>query len=232
MAEEAKPSESSTDEEIEKEVDETLTGDEVDEENKPENKKGFQHRIDQLTAEKKELEDRLEEVESKVNKPTETPAETTPPAPDDLKAAEYLKKLGFTTKSEIEDKVRAIEDRIALDTEHNRLGSTYDGSDGRPSYDKKKVEAYMRDHAVYDPEIAYKSLHEAELLDWHSKKTESGVKKKPFVEKPGGGGGRQDNNSITREKLQDVAANPTPVNRAWYEQNRQKILQMMAEGQL
>ena len=91
----------------------------------------------------------------------------------------------------------------------------------------------MRDHSVYDPEVAYKAMNEAELLDWNLKKADAGSKKRPYVGKPGGSGvTRASDNQITREKVQEVANNPTPVNRAWYERHRDKILQMMADGQL
>ncbi len=89
----------------------------------------------------------------------------------------------------------------------------------------------MRDHAVYDPEVAYKALNEPELLDWAIKRAGSGKTQRPYVER-GGGSGRQaqEDNTITREKIDEWMK--TPEGRMKYEQNREKILELMTKGQL
>lgn len=202
---------------------------------KGKNKKSAETRINELNGKLKERERELEELRN--NRPVEPPITAksdTPPVmtPEALKIINQLETLGFTRKGVVDEKFKQIEDRLTLESEHSKLGSEFDGSDGRPKYDKSKVEGYMRDHAVYDPEVAYKAMNEAELLDWHLKKAETGTKKKTYIEKPGGSGvNRSSDNQITKEKLQEVANNPTPNNRAWYEKNRDKILQMHSEGQ-
>jgi len=204
-----------------------------DDEDSSKPKKNAESRINELVAEVKETKAELEKLRAeKVPTPTPPVTKKVDENPQAQKAVEYLKGLGFQQSGDVEEKVKAIEDRIALDNEHSRLSSGYDGADGKPKYDRAKVEAYMRDHAVYDPEIAYKSLNEPELLDWNLKKSNSGDKKKPYVERPGSGSSNRGDNTITREKLAEVSANPTPVNRAWYERNRDKILQLMAEGNI
>lgn len=206
-------------------------GDEGDQ--KKSGKKSAEGRINELVAELKTVKEELEAVKAKETTPPPPPApDKSKVAPEQQKAVEYIKGLDFVQKSDVEEKIKAIEDRLALDNEHSRLASSYDGADGRPKYDRTKVEAYMRDHAVYDPEIAYKALNETELLDWHMKKSNPDDNKKPYVTKPGSGSSTRGDNSITREKLAEVSANPTPENRAWYERNRNKILQLMAEGNL
>lgn len=205
-----------------------------DDDSSKENKKTAQARIDELTGRLKEKEKELEAEKARQAQPA-APTQTTTQAPDpkSQQAIEYLESLGFARKETVDEKIKTVQDRVALEGEHSRLSGNYDGSDGRPKYDKTKVEGYMRDHAVYDPEVAYKAMNEAELLDWHVKQANAGTKKRPYVERPGGSATtRNADSQITKEKLAEVAANPSPANREWYERNRNKILQLMAEGQL
>lgn len=237
MIQEDQNSESST-EEIEDEALDTDLADEAGEEQGDEsskaNKRSVQARIDELSGKLKESEERVKELETKVTeKVPMPPAVAQDTSPEAQKIINQLESLGFTRKEALEEKIKTIESQIELNSEHNRLRGEYDGSDGRPQYDKAKVERYMRDRAIFDPEVAYKAMHEAELLDWHLKKTEAGSKKRPYIEKPGGAGvARTSDNQITREKIQEVVDNPTPANRAWYEKNRNTIRSMMANGQL
>ena len=237
MITEDQNSESSTegledDESLDHEVDDE-SGD-GDEESSKANKRTAEARINELSGKLKEKEDELEKLKAKKSEKTPMPPNTKPESsPEAQKVIAQLESLGFTRTGTVEEKLKTIEERIELNSEHLRLGNEYDGEDGRPKYEKSKVEKYMRDHAIFDPEIAYKAMNEAELLDWHLKKADAGQKKRPYVEKPGGSGvTRSTDNQITKEKLQEVASNPTPANREWYERNRNKILQMMAEGQL
>ena len=232
---------SSSDEDIEAavDVDSTLEGaTKTDDSSK--SGKDASSRINELVGKSKAQEEELVRVKQELEAvkraqvsptgQTPTPADT----PDGQKALAYLESLGFPTKKAVQEEIKALRDQIALDTEHGRLMSAYDGSDGRPQYDKTKVVQYGREHGIYDPEVAYKALHETELLDWHMKKANGGEQRqRPFVERPGSSGvNRTDPNAITKEKLQEVAANPTPVNREWYERNRLRILDMVAKGEV
>jgi hypothetical protein len=87
----------------------------------------------------------------------------------------------------------------------------------------------MRQNGVYNPEVAYKALHEAELFDWGLKKTEEKRKQRPYVERQGSTVSRDDN-TITRETISEWMK--TPEGRAKYERNRDKILKLMQEGAL
>lgn len=223
------------------EEDETLDADIDDEsgsgtgeEDSSKDNKEEQTRLNDLQAKLRIEKERVKELEARMTEKTPMPPAGSPEStPEAKKVIEQLEALGFTRKGAVDEKIKQIESKIELNSEHTKLGNEYDGSDGRPKYEKTKVESYMRDHAVYDPEVAYKAMNEAELLDWHLKKADAGQKRRPYVEKPGGSGvTRTTDNQITREKVQEVANNPTPANREWYERNRNKILQMMAEGQL
>ena len=156
----------------------------------------------------------------------------TPPAmtPEVQKAVDALKNLGFTRTEDVKAEIQAIEDRMALNNEHARLENGFDGADGRPKYSRAEVEEYMRTSGVYNPEAAYKLMHETELLDWSLKRTESTTKKRAFTEKPGSPGSNRDDQTITRDKIAD--AMKTPAGRQWYEDNREKILDLVSKGQL
>lgn len=238
MVQDTNNSESSTeeledDDSLDSDLDENSDDDTGDDEASKANKKSAQARIDELTGRLKAQEDEIKALkETKTTVPTPPAGDDPTSTPEAQKVIKQLETLGFTRKTDVEKEIRVIEDRMTLNAEHLKLGTEYDGSDGRPKYDKAKIEGYMRDKGVYDPEVAYKAMNEAELLDWHLKKADAGSKKKPYIEKPGGSGvNRTSDNQITKEKLQEVAQNPTPANRAWYERNRNKILQMHSEGQ-
>src|SRR3990167_1366180 len=201
-------------------------------------------RINELLSKNKEIEEELksrptrEEFESLKVKfetvptpPPVTPEETNP---DVDKAMKFVKEKGkFVSKDELDHEMQSVKDQMYLDSKHQQLENAFDGSDGRPKYDRAKVNDYMRSHPVYDPEIAYSQIYKDELFDWQLKKLESDRKKKPYVARPSSTSGIEaDNQSITREKLQEVYKNPTPENRMWYEQNRDKIRRLMAEQKL
>lgn len=232
-----KYSESSTegledDETLDADIDDE-SGSGTGEEDSSKGNKEDQKKLNDLQAKLRISEKRVAELETKATEKVPTPPAPPESTPEAQKVIQQLEALGFTRKGAVDEKIKQIESKIELNAEHIKLGNDYDGSDGRPKYEKGKVESYMRDHAVYDPEVAYKAMNEAELLDWNLKKADAGQKKRPYVEKPGGSGvTRSTDNQITKEKLQEVANNPTPLNREWYERNRNKILQMMAEGQI
>ena len=202
-------------------------------------KRSAEARINQLIAQNKELEKRLTNAEEQMKAPEreydEQQQVPTPPtrventSPEVQRALDFLKESGFTTKEELSKMIQEIEDRRILDQTHLRLEDRYDGEDGRPKYDKPRVEQYMRENGIYNPEVAYKAMHESELLDWHLKTAEGDRKKKPYVQLEGTSVGRKDN-TITREKI--AKSQLTPEGRSWYERNRPKILQLLAEGKL
>lgn len=193
-------------------------------------KKSAEGRISELVAEIKELKEQIAErpVAEKI------PAPVPPAAPEDptaQKAIKFLKDQGFLTQDELNAKIQEIEDRNTLNAEHSRLESVFSGEDGRPKYDRAKVETFMSKRHVYDPEAAYKLMNEEELIDWRLKKTEETTKKRPYVERGSSTAGADlDNRAITLEKIGEWLK--TPEGRVKYEQNRDKILGMLARGEL
>lgn len=200
-------------------------------EDKP-GKKSAEERINELLSKNKELEGKLSKIEEKMAPiPPAAPKDPTQElTPDVKKAVEVLKKIGFVTREEQDRKLQQLQDRAFLDAEHTKLENKYDGSDGKPKYDKKEVEKYMQEHGIFDSEAAYKLMFEKELLDFEMKRYEDNRKKKPFVQKPGSSAGSREDNTITREKISEWMK--TPEGRLKYEQNRDKILKMMANNEL
>ena len=187
-------------------------------------KKSADARINELIAETKRLNERLTEYDKKVPMPPVSPQTT----PELQKAVENLKKVGrFVDEDALDNKVKQIEDRMVLNAEHSHLEGVYGGSDGRPKYDRRTVEDYMRTHGYFEPEAAYKMMYEPELLDWNLKQTS--LKKRPYTAPPSGPstGGEE---TLSREKIAEMQKSPNW--KGWYEKNREKILLLMAQGQL
>jgi len=203
---------------------------EVETEDRP-GKKSAEARINELLAKNKELESKLDTIEEKMAPPPPPPIDSTQElTPEVQRAVSYLKKLGFITKEEQDKKIREVQDRAFLNGEHLRLENKYSGNDTRPKYDSKEVEDFMRKRGIYDPEVAYEKLYKKELFDYELKKYDEGRKKKPFVQKAGSSAGSREDNTITREKITEWIK--TPEGRMKYEQNRDKILKMMANEEL
>lgn len=195
-------------------------------------KKDAESRINQLVGQIKGLEEKLEQVGSKQPTLPVPGATEAPLTPELQRAKEQIKTLKFVDEEALDKKVRQMEDRILLDTEHSRLENSLTGEDGRPKYQRKDVEKFMREKAVFDPETAYEKLYQAELLDWNIKKA---GEKKPAPPKSDSGqakGDEQkgDSKTITREMIRDKMS--TPEWRGFYEENRATIISLMQKGQL
>jgi hypothetical protein len=201
-------------------------------------KRDAESRIQQLVAKNKELETKLIETEQarQVQYPT-PPVQTSieqPLNPEVQKAVDFLKDQGFVTKKDVvtKEEYSQEKDRFALDQAHIRLENQFDGSDGRPKYDKESVEHFMRTNGVYNPQIAYEQLNKSELLDFELKNAQVKVKNRPYIERPGNSVSEHaiSNKTITREKVEK--AMQTPEGRNWYERNRNKILDLYQKGLL
>lgn len=213
-------------------LEETPAGEGGDIAERGKSKKDAESRIHELVDNNKTLAENLKATQDKLAALEQrlAPPSNTTNSPVTQKTVEYLKSLGFTQKAEVDAQVQAVRDRMALDTEHMRLSGEYDGADGRPAYNQTEIEKFMRDQGIYNPEVAYKAMHEAELLDWSMKKANGNTRQKPYIEKPGSTQSNREDDTITREKLEEWMK--TPEGRIKYEQNRQKILSLMSEGKL
>src|SRR3990167_244973 len=192
-------------------------------------KKPAEARINDLLAKNRILEEKLDTVLERTAPPP--PPVPEPLEPDVEKAISFFKKLGFVTNEELNGVKQTLKDEQTLNSEYYRLSSIYSGEDGRPKFVKSDVEDYMRKNGVYNPEVAYKALHETELTDYALRKAEEDRTQRPYVEKKSTLSANRTDNTISREKLQQVIANfSDPKNRLWYERNREKILELNAKG--
>ncbi len=160
-------------------------------------KKNAEERISQLNAKIKSLEERF----------PAPPATATPDDPPAIKRAkQQIKSLKFVDEDFLDDRLKTLEDRMILDTEHTRLAQEYDGEDGRPKYDTKKVEDFMRDKGIYLPEAAYDYMHRDELRDHYAKQTGTAAPESDLPGKPGAS--RQGEQTMTRETLREKMNTP------------------------
>lgn len=110
--------------------------------------------IDRLRAEFAQIQ------QNKVEKPTDPPN----PQEETIKQQldKYLKELGYVSKQELEQKEadRQLEQSI------NTLANKYNGKDGKPKFEKAKVLEFAQQNLIGNLEVAYKQMHEAELIDF------------------------------------------------------------------
>ena len=126
-------------------------------------------RLKEVIDSRKELESKIKDLEEQVKsfKPA-TPE--TPSNPQEEVVKEQLKKylgeLGYVSKAEIEAQEKQKEDDRALQQTIKDLSTKYHGKDGRPKFDKNKVLEFASQNLIGNLEMAYKQMHEAELLDF------------------------------------------------------------------
>lgn len=88
-------------------------------------------------------------------------------------------------------KEQALKEDLAFEKTIESLESEFDGSDGRPKFDKVTVLEFGHKNNIFNPRTAYKELHEAALDEWKVKNTISKKRPTTFSEKSGGQGGKQ-----------------------------------------
>jgi hypothetical protein len=79
---------------------------------------------------------------------------------------EQLKALGFVTHDEQQQTLRQQTEDLELKQEIADLSKKYDGSDGRPKFDKDAVLDYALQKKIGDLDSAYKLMNEKKLIDW------------------------------------------------------------------
>lgn len=153
--------------------------------------------------------------------------------PQEIEAKNLLTgKLGVVDGDTLKKEVSALEARLTMNSKHDRLEDLYTGDDGRPRYDRREIEDYMRQRGdVFDPEVAYREMYREELLDYEVKKATSGKKSQPYTARPTSPTKGEDG-AITAEKIAEMQAKGKEVFLPWYARNRDKILTLTAEGKL
>ena len=199
-------------------------------------KKDAEARINQLVSQVKSQAEEIEAIKNQPKVPM-PPVPSDEPSAAEKQALGKLKDLGLVDIETLDKKFaeakQESEDRWFLTNEHQKNESLYDGSDGRPKYDNKEVEKYMREQGIAQPEVAYKTMHEKELLDWNLKQanqtTETG---QPYTTPPAPSG-QKGENYMSRELIAEKQKELSPTEfRQWYEDKRETIGSLLRQGQL
>lgn len=139
---------------------------EVNEEDRPVPYSRFKEvneRSKEYEAKLREVETRLAEMDKRV-----APAQVDP---QEQQVKTMLNQYGYLSREEFQAELDKREQRLREDTqvqqELARLEQKYDGKNGLPKFDRKKVVEFALDRRLADPEVAYKTLFEKEYLNWH-----------------------------------------------------------------
>ena len=177
-----------------------------------------QERFRQAIREKNEARSRLTELEKQVEDLRRRPASESALNTDEEAAIKMLRELGVVTRNEAVTKedLQAIQDRMTLDREHDRLEEKYKGDNGRPAYIKEEIEEYARKKGIYNLEAAYRDMFFDELIDFGK---EDKTKKATYSERPKSAPKEQ---PLSAESITERLKRPD--GREWWEKNRDKIL--------
>lgn len=127
----------------------------------------------------KTLQDEYEGFKSTAQQPINTNDEDSV-----RQAKEAAKKLGLVTNDDFDNylnksfRAKFQEEMAARDLIQAATGleKKYDGSDGRPKFEKADILDYMQDTGINDPEKAYKLRYESQLDKWKETQLEKSRK--------------------------------------------------------
>jgi len=190
-----------------------------------------QKRIRQLVEERNAERKKREEAEASVAIPQTSYTGPTRRAmerdPQLQQAIDKLTEVGFVKQEDLKKEMQRLQDRMVLEGEHERLKIKYPGNDKLPPYDPVEIEEFMKREGLYNPEVAYKEMYEAERIQ-AAKEEALQQSKGVYSETPGESpvkGQASESGILSREQIGRM----TP---AEYEQNRTKILELSAKGKL
>lgn len=135
------------------------------------------------------------------------------PAPVDDAETTRLKQINdFFADPLVKEKLETFqaekEQKIKEDLNFERtiesLESEFDGTDGRPKFDRKAVLDYGMKHQVFNPRTSYKEMHETELDEWKLKNANKARRPTTFVEKGGTGGGAKPPETKTPQTFREA----------------------------
>jgi hypothetical protein len=149
-------------------------------------------RLNQVLAQKKEAEERVriaEERLAQMEKKFEDVGKVFSPAKQEAVEPEIEPEVQERLNKIIDQRVEARlsdQSRISkINSRFEELSSKYNGTDGRPKFERNVVGKYMLENNIFNPETAYKEIHEADLDDWKIKQALN-AKKGTFSEKLAG----------------------------------------------
>jgi len=143
-------------------------------------------RFQQVIAEKNEYKAKAElfdKIQSDPQYASQLLNQANPnqPVSQEQQVMQKLKELGVPAMDDVKSVIREQleQERVyrEIDQKVNTLQKEWDGKDGKPKFDVEQVVEYGQKTGIYDPEAAFKLLHERELADYYAKQSrKSGIK--------------------------------------------------------
>lgn len=149
-----------------------------------------------------EVNSTLKQVKEELNQFKTQVAPKPQPADPQLEAVkEQLKELGFVRKEDIDRDFKQREADKQVQDELSHLEETYNGSDGRPKFDRNKVIKFALEKQIGDLETAYEKLHKDAIINWH---IEQAVSKSKGIKSEASDGSGVKNVGTTNEDLKSA----------------------------
>ena len=131
-------------------------------------------RFQEVNEKNKELTETVEQIQAEMERlKSQTPPPPAPAIdPQALEVKQQLAQLGFMTREQYQTETMRQKEDMKVGQEIDRLSKTFNGSDGRPKFNKKEILDFAVKQGFTKPEhleLAYKQKYEKELLDWHIK---------------------------------------------------------------
>lgn len=130
---------------------------------------------------------------AELKKPKKEPVQVAPNEEARLKQIdEFFDDPHVVSKVQklIAEKEKTLKEDIEFGKVMDSLEAEFDGSDGKPKFDRIEVLKYGQANNTYNPRIAYLDMHKDELDEWKLKKSLEKKTPTTFFEKRGGTGGK------------------------------------------
>lgn len=147
--------------------------------------------------------------------------------PEEEIAYKRMTEIGVANQEyvdrKVEEKVKAIEDRLYFDNLHSKLEREINSKKGYPAYDRAEVEAHMKEKQIYDPRASYRDLYYDEIVAVEATKNN----KSKTVKTEGTASRIGASSPWTRESLQARLRQPDGLE--FFRKNKEKILKMQSQ---
>lgn len=190
-------------------------------------KREAEKQAEQERVAREKLEARLESLEKNQRIPMPRTNQMTD---EEQRAYKRLQELGVANQNyvdrKVNEKLKAIEDRMYFDGLHNDLARDINSQSGLPKYDREEIEKEMKRTQNWNPRAVYRDLYHDEIVAYEAGKLTS--KKKKTVQTEGTKSRIGTQQPWTKESLAERLRQPD--GKQFFIKNREKILKM--QGQL
>lgn len=186
-------------------------------------KKEYEKKAKEETQRREKLEQELKSLKEtqRVPMPSSTKSNMTP---EEEIAYRRMTEIGVANQDyvdkKVDEKVRAIEDRMYFDNLHSKLEDEIRSNKGYPAYERSEVEAYMRENQIYSPKAAYRDLYHDEIVAIEATK----YSKNKTVKTEGTSSRIGSTSPWTKESLAERLRQPDGIE--FFRKNKDKILKM------